>query len=85
MGRDESGFRLVRGRVTRLERLQGGLRIWLDGRFVGWVRRADLARFGDLERHLGRRIEMRGWVRTWRGRPEMALRHPASIAELESG
>jgi micrococcal nuclease len=90
----ESGFRLLRGRVTAVAR--GGSSWWveIDERVALRIARADQRRFSldELRSRKGRVLEVRGWL-VWRdsarmrarGHPPwlMQLRHPAALASGE--
>jgi endonuclease YncB( thermonuclease family) len=87
----ESGFRLLRGRVSSVSR--GGSSWWveLDGRVALRIGRADQKYFAldQLRGRSGSVVEVRGWL-VWRsdersrarGHPPwmMQLRHPAALA-----
>lgn len=85
----ESGFRLLRGRVSAVEPAGSAWWVELDGRVSLRIDGADRDYFNpDTLRSLaGREVEVRGWL-IWRdparsrGHPPwmMPLRHPASLA-----
>ncbi len=58
------GFALVRGRVERVQRNRGGLWLELDGPLVLRVTPKLLGYFNsaELQRLVGREVEVRGWV-----------------------
>ncbi len=79
---DTKGFRVVRGRLTGLRPTRRSL--WLvveGGRLRARIAREDLHRFRglDLEGAVGRPVELRGWLRPYRGVPTLRLRHPAML------
>lgn len=86
----EGGFRLLRGRVTAVERAGSSWWVEIGDRVSLRIARADQKYFGfeELRRHRGRTVEVRGWL-TWRdpartrarGHPPwmMQLRHPEAL------
>jgi len=92
----EQGFRLLRGRVTRVARARSSWWIELEGRVSLRVARADWKRFdpGMPDALRGKTVEARGWL-TWRGDkarakdgfPPWTLRvyHPYALAVPAAG
>lgn len=90
----ESGFRLLRGRVSALGRSRSAWWLEIEDRVALRIARADQGYFDlpALQRLRGREVEFRGWL-VWRdasGRSAvahpswtMALRHPASLVVLD--
>ncbi|TVR99700.1 MAG: thermonuclease family protein [Rhodospirillales bacterium] len=86
-----NSFQIVEGRVQRAAAVRG--RVFLnygaDWRtdFTVAIAAADLSRFAeaglDPLRLEGRRIRVRGWVRSWNG-PLIDVTHPAAIEILEA-
>lgn len=86
----ESGFRLLRGRVTAVTRSRTAWWVEVEDRIALRIARADQRYFSleALQRLRGREVEFRGWL-VWRTRRgddagahppwSMALRHPASL------
>lgn len=80
--RDTRGFRIVQGRVERIQRTRHQLRVELQGLVVARISNSDLGNFaaGYLETLGGRRVELRGWVKPegeWLG---IRVRHPAALS-----
>ncbi len=76
-----SGFQLVRGRVTRVNRSGGDTWINLQGRFAIRVPRKDRDRFLPQPgaEWIGRMLEVRGWVYQSRGELRVDIGHPANL------
>jgi DNA/RNA endonuclease YhcR with UshA esterase domain len=64
-------------------RNSAGLRLSMDDRLALWIPARDLARFTvnpmDLK---GRQVLVRGWLREYRGRPELDIHAPAALIPL---
>ncbi len=82
LGDADAGFRLLRGRVKDLR--YGRRSFYLDlapGVAVRLHARDQIYFRGyDLEALVGRTITVRGWLRRYRGRWRMPLRHPAMLS-----
>lgn len=76
-------FPIVHGTVTGVVKNSAGLRLMLDDRLPLWISNPDLARFtvnpADLK---GRQVLVRGWLREYRGRPELDVHAPAALLAL---
>jgi endonuclease YncB( thermonuclease family) len=88
---NHSGFALVAGKVTSVQRNRGGLWIELDGAMVLRIEPRLLGQFDSamLERLKGRRLEARGWVldrarrsglKPGQARWLLPITHPAMLA-----
>ncbi len=79
--KDVEGFRRIAGWVGAVVKGKGVTRIDLDGALTLRIANADLHRFDRalLAEIPGRRVEVRGWVYRYRGRPQLRLRHPSSL------
>lgn len=88
-----SGFALIAGRITDVQRNRGGLWLEMDGNRVLRVAPELLAVFDEraLSRLKGRRVEARGWVidrqargesRSGQARWLLPLTHPAMLEAL---
>ena len=76
-------FLIVRGTVTGLVRNSAGLRLSVDGRLTLWISDTDLVRFPTSPVELkGRRVLVRGWLREYRGHPELDVHAPAALIPL---
>ena len=76
-------FLIVHGEVTGVVRSSAGLRLLVDGRLPLWLANLDLARFTVNPAELkGRRVLVRGWLREYRGRPELDVHAPAALLPL---
>lgn len=90
----ESGFRFLRGRVSRVSRSRSSWWVEVDDRVALRIARADQPFFewSGLRALEGRDVEFRGWV-VWRGEELsrghkswlMPLHHPAAIAPVRRG
>lgn len=81
----QHGFRLVRGRVAQVSDRAGKRRIRL-GRLVAEIPLTDLTYFPDPPgpAWIGRRLEVRGWLRPVRGELRVTIRHAAMLRRLDS-
>jgi endonuclease YncB( thermonuclease family) len=76
-------FDIVRGRVTSVSSSRAGIHMVVDGRLPLWIPAEDLPRFGTAPTALqGRQVLVRGWVRTYRGTPEVDIHAPAALIPL---
>jgi endonuclease YncB( thermonuclease family) len=73
-------FLILRGEITGVVRSSFGLKLILDGKLPLWIPAGDLKRFStdpvDLK---GRRVLVRGWLREYRGAPELDLHAPQAL------
>ena len=78
------GFGLVTGRVVQVSDRAGKRRVRL-GRLVAEIPLADLKYFPDPPgpAWIGRRLEVRGWLRPVRGELRVTLHHPAMLRRLD--
>jgi micrococcal nuclease len=88
----DTGFRLVRGKVTRVD-VNSSVWIEFDGDLVAQIKKSDWSGFGrsDWQSLVGKNLEVRGWItaRKDRGNPQggkrrfkplvMGLRAPSSL------
>lgn len=72
------GFQLVQGRVERVERAVQAVQLELSGGVVLRIGGADLKYFNgiDLPSLRGRSLRVHAWVKAYRGRPMIRVRHP---------
>jgi endonuclease YncB( thermonuclease family) len=76
-------FPLVEGRVTAVTPSRAGIHMTVDGRLPLWIPAADLSRFDVSPATLmGRQVLVRGWVRLYRGQPELDVHAPAALIPL---
>jgi micrococcal nuclease len=76
-------FLIVHGEVSGVVRSAAGLKLSLDGRLQLWIPGSDLARFPSNPADLkGRQVLVRGWLRQYRGRPELDVHAPAALIAL---
>jgi len=81
LGPEETGFRLLRGRVARVTtrrqavwlELEGGLSVKIPRQV--WDRLGE----GDLDAVTGRKLEVRGWLYRRQGALRVAISHPAAL------
>ena len=80
--RDSRGFRIVQGRVENIQRTRHQTRVELQGLVVARISNSDLGNFaaGYLETLVGRRVELRGWVKPEREWLGIRVRHPAALS-----
>jgi micrococcal nuclease len=77
------GFLIVTGVVTESSQVRAGVHLVLDGRLRLWVPTKDLQRFAvDPVGLKGRKVLVRGWVRDYKGSPELDLHAPAALFSL---
>ena len=73
-------FLIMHGQVTSVSPSRAGVHLMLDGRLPLWVPADDLPRFdsglGILQ---GQQVLVRGWVRSYKGRPELDIHAPAAL------
>jgi endonuclease YncB( thermonuclease family) len=76
-------FLIVHGEITGVVRSGFGLKLMLDGRLPLWIPSGDLQRFGtdpaELKDH---KVLVRGWLRSYRGAPELDVHAPAALLPL---
>lgn len=73
-------FLILRGEITGVVRSGFGLKLVLDGRLPLWIPSGDLRRFGTDPMQLkGHRVLVRGWLRSYRGAPELDVHAPAVL------
>jgi endonuclease YncB( thermonuclease family) len=77
-------FLIVHGTVTGVMRNAAGLRLLVDERLPLWIPATDLSRFASNPAELkGRQVLVRGWVRLYRGQPELDVHAPAALIPLQ--
>jgi endonuclease YncB( thermonuclease family) len=81
LGENDQGFRRVAGKVQSVGRKRNTAWIALDGGLEAHIREQDLAHFNAamLDSLTGRRVELRGWLYRYRGKPRMRIRHPSAF------
>jgi len=73
-------FLIVHGRITRASHTRAGDHLLLDGHLPLWIPAADLSWFGsDPAGWQGRQGLVRGWLRVYRGTPELDVHAPAAL------
>ncbi len=77
------GFILVQGRVIDLQPRRSGTRLVLEGGLVAWINRADSHYFPALERVVGLRVEVRGWLKRRGTELQIRVRHPSALVPVE--
>ena len=82
--RETRGYRVVRGRVQGAEERDNSFLLDLDRRVTVRIDKEHLEHFEDYSfaKLSGRRLEARGVLQPWRGRPHMRVRHPAALSVL---
>jgi micrococcal nuclease len=76
-------FMLLRGEITGVVRSNSGLKLLLDGRLPLWIPSSDVRRFGtDPVELKGRKVLVRGWLRSYRGTPELDVHAPQAVLAL---
>ncbi|MFI4967966.1 MAG: thermonuclease family protein [Gammaproteobacteria bacterium] len=77
------GFLIVTGIVTETSQVRAGVRLTLDHHLRLWVPTDDLQRFASNPVGLkGRKVLVRGWVRDYKGSPELDVHAPAALFAL---
>jgi endonuclease YncB( thermonuclease family) len=78
---DTRGFRLVAGRVLDIRQTRYSIWLQLDGPLAAHIARRDLVYFpADYPQALlGRRVEVRGWLKPDTGGLKLNIRHPAAL------
>ena len=81
---DETGFRLLQGRVTRIGSSRSSLWLNLQGGLALRITWDDWSGFelSDPKALQGRRLEVRGWLYRVKGEPRIRIRHPSAIRWL---
>jgi len=79
--RDFSGFALIRDRVDAVKHSRRSLWIELDSGVSLRIAKEDVDVFAALKPDQldGMLVEARGWIRPYRGRPRLRVRHPAAL------
>ncbi len=82
--RGAQGFRFITGRVVRTGESRHSIWLNLAGGLALRIARKDLIYFDGFDRSWwrGRRVEARGWLHPYRGRPVMQIRHPFALRAL---
>lgn len=94
--RQDTGFRLVRGKVTRVD-VNSSVWIEFDGELVAHIKKSDWPAFGrnDWKSLTGKTLEVRGWItaRNNKGNPQsgkrrfkplmMGVRTPSSLKVID--
>jgi len=76
-------FLIAEGMVTETSQVRAGVHLVLEGRLHLWVPTDDLGRFtGDLKELKGRKVLVRGWVRDYKGTPELEIHAPQALLPL---
>jgi endonuclease YncB( thermonuclease family) len=77
------GFLIVSGTVTETSQVRAGVQLTLDHHLRLWVPTDDLPRFASDPVGLkGRKVLVRGWVRDYKGNPELDVHAPAALFPL---
>lgn len=86
LGRNDEGFRRIRGRVSRIERSSGASWIMLNEKLKIRIAANDLIYFSQpwLQGLAGKNIEVRGWLHPEQNRYFMQLRHPDAVRLLDT-
>jgi endonuclease YncB( thermonuclease family) len=73
-------FLILRGDITGVVRSGFGLKLLLDGKLPLWIPAADLRHFSSDPVELkGHRVLVRGWLRSYRGDPELDVHAPQAL------
>jgi endonuclease YncB( thermonuclease family) len=76
-------FLILRGEISGVVRTGAGLKLLLDGRLPLWIPSSDLRRFSTDPAELkGRKVLVRGWLRSYRGTPELDVHAPQALLAL---
>ena len=82
--RHTRGYRVVTGRVQKVDARRGGLWLYLSRRVALRIDKEHLGHFqGYSPASLkGQRVEARGRIHAWRGQLQMRVRHPAALSVM---
>lgn len=82
-----TGYQRIGARVKRVGHSRGSVWLALAGGMAVRIDRDELVHFDRrrLAALVGRRIQIRGWVRRYRGQPYMRLRHPSALELAPQG
>ncbi|RLJ20660.1 nuclease [bacterium endosymbiont of Escarpia laminata] len=85
LARSVEGFRLLSGRIESVEKSRRSFWLKIAGVKLR-VDRSDLGHFkeGQLESLVGQRVEVRGWIRFYKGSQRIRIRHPSAIRKLDA-
>jgi micrococcal nuclease len=85
LARQERGFMIVRGRVKGIESGARYTKVDLAGPLVLRIYRSDLGYFGktDLAALRGKRVEVRGWIKSAGDKLTVRIRHPAAMRRMD--
>jgi endonuclease YncB( thermonuclease family) len=76
-------FLIIEGIVSEMSQVRAGVHLVLDGRLRVWVPTNDLGRFtSDPVDLKGRKVLVRGWVRDYKGTPELEIHAPQALLPL---
>lgn len=74
------GFRIIRGKVRYIGESKKAFWLNFHGNFSTRIDKRDLMFFKHPLKHfVDREITVRGWLRFYKNKPQMSLRHPSSI------
>ncbi|MGR8932823.1 MAG: thermonuclease family protein [Gammaproteobacteria bacterium] len=73
------GWQRITGRVAGIRRSRKYVYLVFSASFSARIAERDLPLFGDLERYIGKTVEVRGWLSRSKDRYVIALRHPSAI------
>jgi micrococcal nuclease len=75
----DTGFRFVRGRVSRITRTKNVSYLDLADGFALMIPHEYAPRFGDLQHFAGKNVVARGWVTAHENRLHLRVSHPAML------
>jgi len=79
------GFHLVRGSVTHIGESNKAFWINFGQQFAARIRKSDLTFFtSPLDSLVGKQVIIKGWLRQYKNKHQLSLRHPSAIEVVRS-
>lgn len=76
-----SGWQRVVGRIRNVRHYRKNSYLYFSDTFAVRIAKKSLKIFSKLESYIGKKIEVRGWVRKYKGQYRMFVRHPSSLKQ----
>jgi len=78
-----SGFHIIKGVVRQIGESKKAFWINLKGNFSARIKKSDMKYFSKpLQTLVGQTIAIKGWVRRYKDKYQISLRHPSAIEQL---
>ncbi len=81
--RKHRGWQRIKGTVTRIKPARKYTYLYLSPQFSLKIIKDSGRLFGDLNDYLGKKVEVRGWVRKNKQQYHLLIRHPSAIKILK--